>query len=76
MSMWAWYQPMWDKMKKHLLECHQDQWQYNDDELRMFEEEFVYGEFKNEDAHTCSCPWADCDWKLEFTTFVRAEVKK
>lgn len=74
--MWSWYAQLHEMLEKHLLECHQDKWQYNDDELRMFEDEFVYGQFKHDDEHTCSCPWSDCDWTLKFTTYVRVEVKE
>lgn len=76
MSLWGWYQPAWDILRQHLLDHHQDKWQYNGDELSLFEDEFVYGEFKHEQEHTVSCPWACCDFKIEFTTFVKMEVKE
>ena len=40
----------------------------------MFEEEFVYGEFKDGDDHEVSCPWCNCDWKLRFVTHVRMTI--
>lgn len=47
---WSWYAEAYELLRKHLLDDHTDKWQYNEDELRMFEDEFVYGEFKHDDV--------------------------
>ena len=71
---WSWYAEAYDLLRKHLMDNHDDKWAHNDDELCLFEDEFVYGEFKHGDDHEVSCPWCDCDWKLKFTTHVRMTI--
>lgn len=73
---WAWYVEAYELLWSHLQADHADKWEYNDDEMRMFEEEFVYGEFKHNDSHEVSCPWCDCDWSVKFTTRVSMVVVK
>ena len=70
MSRWAWYQDAYERLQAHLLDAHANKWAHNEDELRLFEDEFVYGEFKHGDDHEVSCPWCDCDFKIKFKTCI------
>ena len=72
---WSWYAVAYDRLRQHLMDEHDDKWAHNDDELRMFEDEFVYGEFKHGDDHEVSCPWCDCEFKIKFKTYVRMVVE-
>ena len=71
---WSWYADAYEHLRTHLQADHPDKWEYMEAELRMFEEEFVYGEFKDGDNHEVSCPWCDCDWKLRFVTHIRMTI--
>ena len=70
----SWYAEAYELLRTHLQADHADKWAHMDDELGMFEDEFVYGEFKDGDNHEVSCPWCDCDWKIKFTTHVRMTI--
>lgn len=71
---WSWYADAYELLRTHLQKDHPDKWEYMEEELRMFEDEFVYGEFKDGDSHEVSCPWCDCDWTIKFATHVRMTI--
>ena len=71
---WSWYAEAYELLRSHLQADHPEQWEYMEDELRMFEEEFVYGEFKDGAEQEVSCPWCDCDWSIKFATHVRMTI--
>jgi hypothetical protein len=72
---WSWYAVAYERLRTHLREDHTDKWSHIEDELRMFEDEFVYGEFKNGADHEVSCPWCDCDFKMKFKTYVKMVIE-
>jgi len=59
-----------EAFKWHLHQEHADHWRYNNDEIRMFEEECAYQESRDEEVKTWGCCYHGCDWQIQFTVRV------
>ena len=59
-----------EAFKWHLHEEHADRWRYNNDEIRMFEEECAYQESRDGEVKTWGCCYFGCDWQIQFTVRV------
>ena len=67
-----------EAFRNHLHNEHADHLRYNNDEIRMFEEECAYQESRDGELKHWGCCYHGCDWEIKFSVRVllQGELKE